>query len=325
MNTNKPVTRSTFHAAPHMRPGLRVFLMLLLGAGITCATAMAAPAAGAKNPDKPAQQAAPATHAEFVGADTCASCHEEISKGFAANPHTKMSLMHGNASGVTCENCHGAGSEHVAGGGDVTKIFNPAKASAKDIDAKCLGCHAGAHPDFERSQHAKANVSCISCHSIHQSKEETLLKAPQPQLCFQCHNDVKPQFALPFHHRVNEGAVKCSDCHDVHGTFENNNLRSTADQNAICTRCHMEKRGPFVYEHAAVKGEGCLSCHTPHGSQNARLLNVPSINVLCAQCHSTVATNTIHNFTWSQSSDVTPCIDCHTMIHGSNVDQYLKR
>jgi DmsE family decaheme c-type cytochrome len=158
------------------------------------------------------------------------------------------------------------------------------------------------------------------------AKAEHLLKASQPALCFQCHSDVKPQFGMPFHHRVNEGAVNCTDCHDVHGTFGNNNLRSTADQNAICTKCHMEKRGPFIYEHAAVKGEGCLACHTPHGSQNARLLNVPSINVLCAQCHSTVATSAIHNPTLlSQSSDVTPCIDCHTMIHGSNLDPFLKR
>ena len=169
-----------------------------------------------------------------------------------------MALMHGS-NGVTCENCHGAGSEHVAGGGDVTKIFNPAKASAKEVDEKCLTCHAGAHPDFERSPHAKANVSCISCHSIHGSKEEALLKAPQPTLCFQCHADQKPQFNMPFHHQVNEGLVKCSDCHDVHGTFSNNNLKSTADQNTICTKCHTEVRGPFVYEHAPVKAEGCLA------------------------------------------------------------------
>ena len=37
---------------------------------------------------------------------------------------------------------------------------------------------------------------------------------------------------MPFHHPVNEGLVKCSDCHDVHGTFGNNNLKSTADQNS---------------------------------------------------------------------------------------------
>jgi len=321
MHTNRPVTR-ILGAAPGCLSGLQVFSMLLLGAGMICATALTAQTPKAKASNAPSNGAA---HADFVGSDTCASCHDEVSKKFASNPHTKMADMPGNHPGVTCENCHGAGSEHVAGGGDVTKIFNTAKASPKEVDEKCLSCHSGAHPDFARSPHAKANVGCISCHSIHASKEEALLKAPQPALCFQCHNDVKPQFSMPFHHKVNEGAVSCSDCHDPHGTFGANNLKSTADQNAICTKCHMEKRGPYVYEHAAVKGEGCLACHTPHGSQNARLLNMPTINVLCSQCHSMVATNAIHNFTWTQSSDVTPCIDCHTMIHGSNLDPAFLR
>ena len=118
---------------------------------------------------------------------------------------------------------------------------------------------------------------------------------------------------------MNEGLVKCSDCHDVHGTFGNNNIKSTADQNAICTKCHTETRGPFVFEHAAVKGEGCLGCHSPHGSQNARLLNVPNINQLCNQCHSPVAAGTVHGIN-AGSADVEPCISCHTMIHGSNIN-----
>jgi DmsE family decaheme c-type cytochrome len=295
--------------------------MVLLGAGMLCATALAAPPAGSKAQDAQAKGAA---HAEFVGADTCAACHEEVSKNFATNPHTKMALMHGNANGVTCENCHGAGSEHVAGGGDVTKIFDPAKASAKDVDSKCLSCHAGAHPDFDRSPHAKANVSCISCHSIHGSKEETLLKASQPQLCYQCHGDVKTALNMPFHHPVNEGVVKCTDCHDVHGTFQNNNLRMTADQNMICTKCHADVRGPYVYEHAAVKAEGCLGCHSPHGSQNARMLNMPSINTLCNQCHSRVANATIHGM-GAGSDDMQPCTSCHTYIHGSNINAAFLR
>ena len=316
MHTDRPVTPMFKGAVPGKSQGLRVFLMVLLGAGMLCATALAAPPAGAKAQDAQAKAAA---HAEFVGADTCATCHEEVSKGFATNPHTKMALMHGNANGVTCENCHGAGSEHVAGGGDVTKIFDPAKASAKDVDAKCLSCHSGAHPNFDRSPHAKANVSCISCHSIHGSKEETLLKAPQPTLCFQCHADQRSQFNMPFHHKVNEGLVKCTDCHDPHGTFGNNNLKSTVDQSMICTKCHTDVRGPFVYEHAPVKAEGCTGCHSPHGSQNARLLNMPNINVLCNQCHSAVAAGAVHG-QGQGSSDSVPCTSCHTYIHGSNIN-----
>jgi DmsE family decaheme c-type cytochrome len=300
--------------------------MLLLGAGLLCSGARAAQAPVDKPAVAPALAAdsgKDAASSNFVGADTCATCHVEVSKGFATNPHTKMVMMHGDA-GVTCENCHGAGKAHVEGGGDISKIFNPATATAKEVDAKCLGCHAAVHPNFSRSPHARADVSCIGCHTIHASKAEPLLKAAQPTLCFQCHTDVKPAFDMPFHHRVNEGLVMCTDCHDVHGTFGNNNIKSTADQNMICTKCHMEVRGPYVYEHAAVKGEGCLACHTPHGSQNARLLNMPSINTLCNQCHSPVAAGTIHGMN-AGSAEITPCISCHTMIHGSNLNQaFLK-
>ena len=203
-----------FGTAPECLSGLRAFLVLLLGAGMICAAARCAaqaPAAKASN--------APAAHADFVGSDTCASCHDEVAKKFASNPHAKMALMPGNHAGVTCENCHGAGSEHVAGGGDITKIFNPAKHSTKEVDETCLTCHAGAHPDFERSPHARAGVGCISCHSIHDSKQETLLKAPQPTLCYQCHADQKAQFNMPIPPSCERGLVKCTDCHDVHGTF----------------------------------------------------------------------------------------------------------
>jgi len=246
-----------------------------------------------------------------------------VSKKFEGNPHTKLAAQHG-AAGVNCEGCHGPGGAHVEGGGDVSKIFDPAKASPKDVDKTCLGCHAGAHPNFDRSPHAKGGVSCIGCHQVHDSKHEPLLKAAQPALCFQCHNDVKPAFDMPFHHKVNEGLVKCTDCHDAHGTFGNNNLKSTADQNMICTKCHTETRGPFVYEHAAVKAEGCMGCHTPHGSQNARLLNMPSINLLCNQCHSRVANATVHGM-GAGSDELAPCTSCHTYIHGSNMNAAFLR
>jgi DmsE family decaheme c-type cytochrome len=256
---------------------------------------------------------------EFLGQDTCATCHQEVVQKFGANPHTRLALEHAGQ-GVTCESCHGSGKAHVDGGGDVTKIFRFDKATAKEADARCLTCHAGAHPNFERSPHAKADVSCTSCHSVHAAKTDVaLLKASQPQLCFTCHSDTKPAFNMPFHHPVNEGVVECSDCHDVHGTFQPSNLRATADQNAVCTKCHAETRGPYVYEHAAVKAEGCVGCHSPHGSQNARMLNMPSINTLCNQCHSPVAAHTVTGM-GQGSSELAPCTSCHTYIHGSNIN-----
>jgi len=308
-------------AVPGKTPGLRVCWMLL-GAGLLCASAWGATAPVTKAAAAPAKEAAASN---FVGSETCATCHEEVSKKFGNNPHQKAAEMHGGVV-VTCENCHGAGKDHVDGGGDKTKIFNPANASAAEVDKKCLGCHAGQHQNFDRSPHAKANVSCISCHSVHASGEGTehLLKTAEPKLCFQCHNEIKSQFAMPFHHKVEEGLVKCNDCHDAHGTFGNNNVKSTSDQNAVCTKCHAEVRGPFVYEHAAVKVEGCVGCHTPHGSQNPRLLNMPNINQLCTQCHSPVAAGTVHGMN-AGSADMIPCISCHTFVHGSNLNPAFLR
>jgi DmsE family decaheme c-type cytochrome len=318
MHTVGPVKKLMFGAAPRKNLGLRAFLMLVLCAGIFGTTALRAQGPEAKAATAPVKSAAPA---DFVGAETCATCHEEVAKGFGSNPHNKLAEAHGKT-GVTCEGCHGAGREHVESGGDKTKIFNPAKASAKEVDTKCLGCHQGKHANFERSAHGEANVSCVGCHSVHAGEDkEHLLKAAQPTLCYQCHTDIKPQFSMPFHHKVNEGLVQCSDCHDPHGTFEKKGLKSATQQDAVCVKCHTETAGPFVYEHNAVKTEGCTACHTPHGGPNPRLLNRANVNTICLQCHSpspnfstVLPSGPAHN----QATQYQSCTICHASIHGSN-------
>jgi DmsE family decaheme c-type cytochrome len=318
MQIKGPLMQLPVSVVPGKSLGLRVCSILLFGTGMICATALGAAAQGAMPASPP--QAKDAASPDFVGAEVCASCHQEVAKGFASNPHSKLAEEHGK-SGATCESCHGPGKAHVEGGGDKSKIFNPATAPAKEVDEKCLGCHEGQHPNFERSPHGEGNVSCIGCHSIHGGKDkEQLLKAAQPTLCFQCHSEVKPQFAMPFHHKVEEGLMTCSDCHDPHGTFEEKNLRSSSQQDAVCTKCHSETAGPFVYEHDVVKTEGCTACHFPHGSPNPRLLNRANVNTLCMQCHSpspnftTAPIPTFHN----QAVQYQACTICHTSIHGSN-------
>ena len=150
-----PVTHLGIDGAPHASGRWRFSLILLLGATALCAASAAAPATKNAADAKPVTaQIRDTKPSDLVGAEVCASCHQEVAKGFESNPHTKMAQMHGSK-GVTCENCHGAGKAHVEGGGDVSKIFSPAKATSKQLDATCLECHAGTHPNFERSPYAE--------------------------------------------------------------------------------------------------------------------------------------------------------------------------
>jgi DmsE family decaheme c-type cytochrome len=321
MHKQRPEAQLPIVAAPVRHPGPRVLFVLLSVVGLSLSvTANAAPHKGANQAAAASSQAAPAP-GDFVGQETCATCHEEVSKGFASNPHTKLAEQHGKT-GVTCEGCHGPGKAHVDGGGDTTKIFNPAKATAKEVDDKCLTCHQGQHANFQRTAHGEARVSCINCHSIHAAEDrDQLLRVSQPNLCFQCHTDAKPQFNMPFHHKVEEGLIKCSDCHDPHGTFNRKNLRSSSQMDAVCTKCHSETAGPFAYEHAVVKTEGCSACHFPHGGPNPRLLNRASVNTICLQCHSpspNFSTAQPQGPAHNQAVQYQACTICHTSIHGSN-------
>lgn len=261
-----------------------------------------------------------ANPSDHVGDETCALCHEPEMKGFGSNPHSKLAREHGGK-GATCESCHGAAKAHVESGGVASKIFQFSKATPKQIEEKCLSCHVNEHPNFTRTAHGEAQISCISCHSVHKFEPQTeMLKAKQPTLCYQCHTDIKAAFMQPFHHRVNEGLLKCTDCHDPHGTFQPKLLRTTATQDAICTKCHVDTLGPFVYEHPPIKTEGCTACHSPHGSPNPRLLIRNNVNSLCLQCHSpsmdftAPGTPSFHN----QANQYQACTVCHVQIHGSN-------
>ena len=285
--------------------------------------------------DKSAQSAvapvasAPSSEvAKYLGAETCKTCHEEIYNNWEKTPHWKTTLnKEVGPSKQGCEGCHGPGADHVAGGGDKTKIFVFESASTKEINARCMTCHAGGtqHMNAINSIHAQNNVSCISCHSPHHSQtKEFLLTKAQPALCYSCHLQQKAQFEMPFHHRVNEGLVQCTDCHNPHGTVGPKQVRASATQSAVCFTCHTDKQGPFVFEHEPVKVEGCSSCHIPHGGANPHMLRVSNMNLLCLQCHTNVAsgkgapgTPSFH----SQETLFKACTLCHNQIHGSNFDQ----
>ena len=69
------------------------------------------------------------------------------------------------------------------------------------------------------------------------------MKEKQPQLCYGCHLEAKQQFNRPFHHRVNEGLVQCSDCHNPHGGFQTRQLRATAARTPSVSSATRRKPG----------------------------------------------------------------------------------
>ena len=279
------------------------------------------------------QAAAAPDHApaapKYVGAETCKTCHEDIHKTFEKSPHWKTMLdEHGGPSKQGCEACHGPGSNHVDDPGDPSTIFNFKTATPKKINERCLECHSSGkdHANFSRSAHSENNLSCLTCHSSHQAPANNfLLIKSQPQLCYTCHLQAKAQFNMPFHHRVEEGLVQCSDCHNPHGGFIGKQLRSAAARDSVCFTCHVDKQGPFVFEHQPIKTEGCVACHTPHGSPNPHLIKTSNLNILCLKCHTASSfsgasgTPDFHN----QAAQYQACTICHAAIHGSNFDRHF--
>jgi DmsE family decaheme c-type cytochrome len=281
---------------------------------------------------------------EFIGDVACRNCHkhDKIWDSFYKNPHFKSTASGKESPERTgCEACHGAGKNHVDAGGDIDTVVNAFSVMKPErIIAVCTSCHGKEfnRANIDRSDHTQHNVACTACHSIHTpATEKNLLVKRQPETCYGCHANVRAKFNLPSKHRVNEGFMSCSDCHNPHGgftpTFGMGQASKMLDQSHAneqpCLKCHVDKRGPFLFEHQTGEIDGCISCHKPHGSTNAKLLTRPAVNMLCLECHTgsgDFGARSNRGITYPEHnthSMVDPryqrCSACHVAIHGSNI------
>jgi DmsE family decaheme c-type cytochrome len=185
----------------------------------------------------------------------------------------------------------------------------------EDNNAICLACHErGQRTYWSGSVHEERGVACSDCHTIMKNVSAAhQLKTPfEPNTCFQCHKDRQAQIFRSSHMPLREGKITCSSCHNPHGSTTEALLKENSI-NDTCYKCHAEKRGPFLFEHAPVR-ENCVNCHDPHGSINEFLLKM-SRPRLCYECHTIghPQAGVRSQFTVSRS-----CQNCHTLIHGSN-------
>jgi DmsE family decaheme c-type cytochrome len=274
-----------------------------------------------------------APDATSVGSKMCVSCHAVEQTQFAHTLHARAFKAGalGGPGDNTCETCHGAGSAHAANPAEAGAIIRFTSGSKTPVSVQtgtCLNCHAaGAREHWLGSVHEARGLSCSDCHNpmARTSPEGLLSKRSINEVCSTCHQDVRAKFNRRSHMPLTEGQMSCVDCHNPHGSLTRPLLK-TDTVNATCYSCHAEKRGPFLFEHAPVRGS-CLNCHDPHGSNQQTLLAMP-MPMLCQQCHTmTRHPNDLQTRVGLGNGPAgaaderligRSCLTCHANVHGSN-------
>ena len=306
-------------------------LVFAMALGISTTTVQTQAGAAKAAPERTRQQAAAEAArqakqltATFVGPDTCLGCHEDLGAPLAGTMHGKAAHPRSPAAAQGCETCHGPGSAHVEDPSDPTTIKRFEEMPPRAANETCLSCHnKSTHALWEGSAHDARNLSCGTCHSVHApvGPKAQLRASSELELCGNCHKTQVTKIKRVSHMPLAEGKMECTSCHSPHGSTNVKQLRVGNWINESCISCHTDKRGPFLFEHAAGR-ESCVTCHDPHGSNNHAML-VARTPMLCQRCHiGTRHPSTIYDNAAVQARSNRiigrGCVNCHQNIHGSN-------
>lgn len=256
----------------------------------------------------------------YVGSDTCLACHDEMEEQYGRSLHFHAWQTSDAERG--CESCHGPGAEHADDPepDNIVSYGVTAAAGGKAQDSLCLQCHSTNEEIelWEMGRHAKNDISCTNCHTMHAGYSPT---TRTPETCYTCHLRVKIDGSMQARHPIRENKVGCSDCHNPHGSANKAEIRAEST-NELCYSCHGDKRGPHLWEHPPAE-ENCLVCHEAHGSRHKGML-VQKVPTLCYRCH-----QNRHSPPYGAESGFTgstpksqfyarACLNCHQTVHGSN-------
>ena len=266
----------------------------------------------------------------------CTGCHDE------GDDYPVLAIgatRHGvgaDARTPTCVSCHGESQQHLrvpkGSGGERPPVdFSFGKKVVGNVaqsNAMCIACHQGDKLTlWLGSTHSRRDVACSQCHKLHTTKDKALSRATVADMCINCHTEKLAMLKRPSRHPVLEGKVVCTDCHAAHGSAGPKlMLKDSVVQ--TCYTCHMEKRGPFLWNHLPAT-QDCSICHNPHGSVNPNLLKQRP-PFLCQQCHEPTShrgnvpsLSTTAGTPFGAGFNLAPaqaraCINCHNNIHGGN-------
>jgi hypothetical protein len=219
---------------------------------------------------------------------------------------------------ITCESCHGPGSNHVLGGSSVALIVNPAKLTAQQQIEVCQRCHSSLKstptskwgwpckedqpgaPDWYPGAHG----------SLAEWSKDGTAYWPDGASVKSGHSY---GFQKSLHANNPYHIVSCTTCHDPHQKTTNEfqlrdemtstdgktSFKTSNEDNTLCLSCHAT-HGPFANITAlmvadAAKNEEAIgkvvSAHTHHPYAPERMMGLSN----CVTCHMSTTGNQ-HSF-----------------------------
>ncbi|MHB1189528.1 MAG: DmsE family decaheme c-type cytochrome [Armatimonadota bacterium] len=272
--------------------------------------------------------------AKYVGTETCATCHEEVAKKWELSVH-RRTLFNKDASQQGCEACHGPGGDHVAGGGDKTKIINLSKLNPTQLADICLKCHTqGETTLWHTSTHARGKLSCNTCHDPHSVGDKSMLQdmedaklsveglsraIKQAELA----KNIAPEGSEAREAEAAKVEQLKADREQLQEKLKGvETVYQRTAEPYVCYTCHktQQVQANMPSRHPIREGKvQCSSCHNPHGGPNG-MLRKESIAETCRTCHADKA----GPFVYEHPPVAEDCTICHSP-HGSVQNKLLKQ
>lgn len=188
----------------------------------------------------------------------CLECHASYIHPLSTDPHTNVYDKDSLVTGISCENCHGPGAEHIARKGVSSSkqpkrasdsILNPVKFTRDLQMDQCALCHNGAQrheltpaftylPDQPLDQYLSASPIDLADQTDVHGDQVGLLKKSR---CY-----------------LSSSSMSCSTCHDVHGPE-----RAAAAYSDRCLRCHKRQSCGVSRTIGRSITQNCIDCHMP--------------------------------------------------------------
>jgi hypothetical protein len=182
----------------------------------------------------------------------CLGCH---ASGIQRIPGTQNAYASPpfQEGGVSCERCHGPGSDHIAAG---KPMLNPSRLAAAERDSICEQCHLSGEIRV-----AKAGKDDLAFRPGDRLADDltVFVRSGSPALLkVTSHAEDLAQSACK---RASGAKLWCGTCHDPHSVPAAN--EKAAYFRGKCLTCHQTSDCRAPQSTRVANGDNCVACHMP--------------------------------------------------------------